>query len=243
MTAAQPTIIATSIQFRRTLGGPWDGEAGPVYQHAIKLARAGAHPRICVIATGVGDNPIYTSAFYSAFSRLDLLVSHLALFPCPSVENIREHLLAQDLIWVSGGSTANALAIWRLHGVDEVLRDCWQAGIVLMGTSAGSIIWHSGGTTDSFRMPLRALTDGLRFLPYSNSTHYNSEADRRPLTNQLVADGVIPDAFAADDGAGLIYYGTDLHEAVSERSAAKCYSITRIAEGKSLELELPTRLL
>lgn len=243
MTAAQPTIVATSVQFQRTLGSLWDGEAGPVYQYAIKQARASRFPRICLIPTPLGDNPVYTQAFYWAFSRLDMLVSHLALFPCPSVENIREHLLSQDVIWVSGGSTSNALALWRLHGVDEALREAWQAGVVLTGTSAGSIIWHSGGTTDSFRLPLQALTDGLRFLPYSNSTHYNSEADRRPLTNQLVADGVIPDAYAADDGAALVYHGTELHEAISERPAAKCYSVTRIADGKAVETELPTRFL
>lgn len=243
MTAAQPTILATSVQFVRTAGSVWDGDAGPVYRHAIKLARAGRHPRLCIIPTGLGDNPVYTTAFYGAFARLDLLVSHVALFPCPSIGNMREHLLSQDVIWVAGGSTANLLALWRLHGVDEILRDCWQAGVVLMGTSAGSVCWHSGGTTDSFRMPLQPLTDGLGFLPYSNSPHYNSEPERRPLTMQLVADGVIPDAFAADDGAALVYHGTDLHEAISENPSAKCYSITKLGEGKAVETELPTRFI
>jgi hypothetical protein len=106
MTAAQPTIIATSISFNRTAGSVWDGEAGAAYHLVITLARAGKHPRICVLATGLGDNPIYLAAFHSAFSELDLLVSHLALFPVPSVPDIREHLLGQDLIWVAGGSTA-----------------------------------------------------------------------------------------------------------------------------------------
>lgn len=243
MPAAQPTIIATSISFGRTDGSYWDGAAGPAYLYAAKLARAGRHPRLCIIATGMGDNPLYVMAFYGAFSRLDMLVSHLALFPCPSIGDMREHLLSQDVIWVAGGSTANMLALWRLHGLDEILRECWQAGVVLMGVSAGSICWHSGGTTDSFRMPLRPLTDGLRFLPYSNSTHYGTEPDRRPLTQRLVADGVIPDAFTSDDGAGLVYFGTDLHEAITDRQGAKCYSVTRVGEGSAVEKELPTRLL
>jgi peptidase E len=243
MTAAQPTIIATSISFRHTDGSVWDGEAGPAYLHAAKLARAGKHPRLCIIATAMGDNPTYVMAFYGAFSRLDMLVSHLALFPTPSIGNIRDHLLNQDIIWVAGGSTANLLVVWRLHGLDEILRECWQAGVVLMGMSAGSVCWHSGGTTDSFRLPLQPLTDGLRFLPYSNSPHYSTEPERRPLTNRLVADGVIPDAFATDDGAGLVYFGTDLHEAISDTPGAKCYSIVRTGEGKAIEAELPTRLL
>ncbi len=168
MTAAQPTIIATSISFQRSGGSVWDGLAGPAYQLAARLARAGAHPRLCIVATGLGDNPVYVAAMYGAFSRRDL-VSHLALFPMPSVPDIREHLLSQDIIWVAGGSTANMLAVWRLHGLDRILRDCWQQGVVLMGTSAGSICWHAGGTTDSFRLPLRPVTDALGFLPYQTA--------------------------------------------------------------------------
>jgi hypothetical protein len=243
MPAAQPTIVAASVQFRRTLGSVWDGEVGPVYRHAVTLARAGKHPRLCILGTGLGDNPVYLTAFYGAFGRLDMLVSHIALFPCPSVPDMREHLLSQDVIWVAGGSTANLLVLWRLHGLDVILRECWEAGIVLMGTSAGSVCWHSGGTTDSFRLPLQPITDGLRFLPYANSPHYNSEAGRRPLTNKLVADGVIPDAFAGDDGTGLIYHGTELFEAVSEIPTAKCYSITRVGSSGAVEKELPTRVL
>ncbi len=77
-------------------------------------------------------------------------VSHLALFPMPSVADMAGHLGSQDIIWVAGGSTANLLALWRLHGLDQILADCWAAGVVLMGVSAGSLCWHLGGTTDSF---------------------------------------------------------------------------------------------
>ncbi|HVB42157.1 MAG TPA: peptidase E [Streptosporangiaceae bacterium] len=243
MAAEQPTIVATSIQFGRTAGSVWDGDAGPAHRLAVKLARAGQHPRICIIATGLGDNPVYLTAFYGAFSRLDAIVSHLALFPVPSVPDIRAHLLRQDLIWVAGGSTSNMLAVWRLHGVDAVLRECWQAGVVLMGTSAGSICWHAAGTTDSFRMPLQPLTDGLGFLPYSNSPHYNSEPQRRPATRKFVAEGVLPDGYATDDGAGLVFLGTTLHEAICVHENARAYSITRTPDGQAVETPLPTRFL
>jgi peptidase E len=130
MAAARPTIIATSIGFQAAGGGTWDAMPGPAYRRAIKLARAGKYPRLCMLATGEGDNPLYLAARYSAFSRLDLRVSHLALFPMPNVADIREHLLGQDIIWVGGGSTANLLALWRLHGLDIILRECWGAGVV-----------------------------------------------------------------------------------------------------------------
>lgn len=243
MTAAQPTIIATSIGFQNSARGLGDGIAGPAYELAARLARAGEHPRLCVIATAMGDNPTYLTACYSAFSRLDMLVSHLSLFPMPSVPDIRRHLTRQDIIWVAGGSTANLLAVWRLHGLDTTLRECWEAGVVLMGVSAGSICWHAGGTTDSFGPTLRPVTDALGFLPYSNSPHYDAEPERRPLTQRLVAEGVLPDGFATDNGAGLVFYGLDLHEAITEVPGASAYSIYRGAGDRAVETAIPTRLL
>lgn len=243
MTAAQPTIVATSISFQPSGGSVWDGTPGPGYQHAVKLARGGEHPRLCLIATGLGDNPAYLSATYAAFGQLGLLVSHLALFPMPNVPDIREHLLRQDLIWVAGGSTANLLALWRLHGVGEALRECWQAGVVLTGVSAGSVCWHVGGTTDSFRLPLRPVTDGLGFLPYSNSPHFDAEPQRRPLAHELIGSGVLPGGYATDNGAGLVFHGTDLHEAIAEKPKARAYALTRQPDGSVREDELPTRLL
>ena len=132
---------------RRTSG------PGPAYSFAAKLARAGPHPRLCIIATAVGDDPTWLAAMHHAFSKLDMVVSHLNLFPMPNFDDIEGHLSRQDIIWVSGGSTANLLALWRLHGLDEVLRGAWQAGVVLMGVSAGSLCWHIGGTTDSYGLP------------------------------------------------------------------------------------------
>ena len=243
MTAAQPTIIATSIGFHGTDSNPDGFTAGPAYEHAARLARAGPRPRLCVIATAVGDAAAHLAAYYSAFGRLDMQVSHLALFPMPNVADLAGHLGSQDIIWVAGGSTANLLALWRLHGLDTILADCWAAGVVLMGVSAGSICWHAGGTTDSFGLELRPVTNGLGFLPYSNSPHYDSEDQRRPLTQRLIADGTLPDGYATDNGAGLVFYGTELHEAITQERGKLAYRVSREPDGTIAETPLPTRLL
>ena len=100
-------------------------------------------------------------------------------------------LLAESgLIWVSGGNTANMLAVWRVHGVDRVLREAWDAGVILCGGSAGSLCWFECGTTNSFDVnQLAPLHDGLGFLPGSHCPHYDGEAQRRPLYHRLVAEG------------------------------------------------------
>ena len=242
MPAPQPTILATSIGFNSDGGDEWSLRPGPAYSMAARIARAGPHPRLCMIGTAGGDNPMWASALHNAFAKLDMVVSHLDLFPMPSVDDIEGHLCRQDVIWVSGGSTANLLALWGLHGLDTILKDAWQAGVVLMGVSAGSLCWHVGGTTDSFGPALRPVTDALGWLPYSNSPHHDAEEQRRPLIHRLIADGTLPDGYATDNGAGLLYHGTDLHEAFSEKSGALAYQICRDGDA-ARETPLPTRIL
>ncbi len=149
----------------------------------------------------------------------------------PNIPDVRTHLLGQDVIWVGGGSVANLLAVWRAHGLDTIMREAWEAGVVLAGVSAGSLCWHTGGTTDSFGPDLRAVTNGLGLLPFSNTPHYDSEPGRRPLYQKLVADGTLPDGWATDDGVGLHFRGTELVEAVADRPDVYAWRVQRIPAG------------
>jgi peptidase E len=159
------------------------------------------------------------------------------------VPDPRAHLLSQDVIWVGGGSVANLLAVWHAHGLDEIFGEAWERGIVLAGVSAGSICWHVGGTTDSFGLDLRPVTNGLALLPYSNGVHYDSEKQRRPLFQQLIGDGALPDGYATDNGVGLHYVGTELREVLSETEGAKGYRVERTGPGEVRETVLEPRQL
>jgi peptidase E len=161
----------------------------------------------------------------------------------PNVVDATEHLLAQDVVWVFGGSVAGLLAMWRLLGYDEALRAAWRAGVVLTGVSAGSICWHVGGTTDSFGPDLRPVTNGLGFLPYANGVHYDSERQRRPLFQQLIADGTLPSGYATDDGVGLVYRDTDFVEAITEVDGKTAYRVERDTSGGATETTIDARLL
>ena len=167
---------------------------------------------------------------------------HLNLFPMPGVADMAGLLLAQDVVWVGGGSVANLLALWRLHGLDKIFPEIWQAGVVLSGVSAGSVCWHKGGTTDSFGPDLRPVHNGLGLLPYSNGVHYDSEGQRRPLLHQLVASGELPDGYATDDGVGLVYRGTELVEAVTEVRGQGAYSVRRDGD-RAVEERIEPRVL
>jgi peptidase E len=133
--------------------------------------------------------------------------------------------------------------LWRLHEVGPAMRAAWQAGVVLMGVSAGSVCWFAGGTTDSFGLPLRPVTDALGFLPYSNSPHHDAEEQRRPTIHRLIGEGALPDGYATDNGTGLIFEGTALVDCVTQVDGARTWQMTRRPDGTVNEVPLPTRLL
>jgi peptidase E len=242
MTAEAPTILATSGGLGPGTRNFW--EFGPLVQHAVDLAGvSGRPPRVCFLATAMGDNPAVLTWLYGAAMQRGLHATHLNVFPMPNVADATGHLLEADVIWVMGGSVAGLLAMWRLHGYDVALRTAWEAGVVLTGVSAGSICWHVGGTTDSFGPELRPVTNGLALLPYSNAVHYDSEDQRRPLFHALVQTGQLPMGYATDDGVGLLYRGTELVEAVTEEDGRAAYRVERGVDGAAVETRLDTRRL
>ncbi len=185
---------------------------------ALELSGAD-RPRVCLVMTASGDDHQYLSTMYSALSDVGCDVDHLALFPQPN-RPPDEVLGRADVIWVGGGSVANLLALWRLHGVDEAMTEAWHRGAVLAGVSAGSLCWHVGGPTDSFGAELQAVTNGLGLLPYGNGVHYDSEEQRRPLLHSLVGEEVLPLSYATDDRVGILYEGIEPIEVVVDVDVA-----------------------
>jgi peptidase E len=182
---------------------------------------------VLFVPTAVAEAPDLTLWGYSALGDR-AQVSHVSFFPWPPPD-LRKAALEQDVIFVSGGNTANALAIWRTHGFDQILHEAWEAGVVLTGWSAGMLCWFEAAVTDSFGPELQGMRDGLGFLPGSACPHYDGEAERRPVYTKLVAEG-FPPGLAADDCVALRFDGTELAEVVTARPGAGAYRVS--AEGE-----------
>ncbi|MCM2580416.1 peptidase E [Streptomyces meridianus] len=211
--------------------------------HAVELSGvAGRRPRVMYVGTAIGDAEHFTARMTEAARVAGFDLTPLHLFPMPNLDDVEGAVLDQDVVWVMGGSVANLLAVWRVHGLDALLRRAWEAGVVLSGVSAGSICWFQGGTTDSFGPELRPFTDALGFLPYGNGVHYDVDKGRRPLVQRLVADGTLPATHCTDDGVGLVYRGTELVEAVTEKAGKGAYAVTREGDSAAEERIEPRRL-
>jgi dipeptidase E len=194
-----------------------------------------SQPSVLYVGTASAEDPWLTLKTYDRF-RGKAELRHLEFFPWPP-EDLRALALAQDVIWVGGGNTANMLAVWRVHGFDRILREAWEQGVVLAGGSAGMICWFEAGVTDSFG-PQLAPIECLGFLPGSACPHWDDEGLRRPVYRGLIDGGELPAGYAADSGVGLHFAGTELVEVLSDREGATGY---RVEPG--LESPLPARML
>ena len=236
-----PRIIASSGGFVSTPGLWGVMRPGGIMLEALRLTGR-ERPRVLLILTASGDDHMYLSTMYSALSEASCDVDHLALFTQPNRQP-DEAIGRADVIWVGGGSVANLLALWQLHGLAAPLRDAWERGTILGGVSAGSICWHVGGPTDSFGAQLQVVTNGLALLPYGNGVHYDSEAQRRPLLQRVVGDGLLPTSYATDDHIGLLYEGTEPTAVIADTppdaaDGPAAYRIERV-DGEVVETRLP----
>ena len=176
-------------------------------------------PRILFLPTASGDPAAQIAGFHERFAGRACRPAHLSLFRLHGSERtLREVLLEQDIVYIGGGSMRNLLAIWRAHGLDELLAEAWERGTVLAGLSAGAMCWFDAGVTRSSGPPQTIA--GLGLLPGSLSVHADGEPERLPVFLEAVRRGEIPGGWAADDGVGLLFRGTAFAHAVSSRPGA-----------------------
>jgi dipeptidase E len=194
-----------------------------------------SNPSVCFLPTATGDAATYIAKFYATFVKLRCRPTHVSFFE--RTPNLREILLAQDLIFVGGGNTKSMLAVWREWQLPQILRKAWNSGTVLAGISAGAICWFDWGVTDSWAEHLAPMPC-LGWLPGACCPHYDGEVERRPAVHRLVSNGRLPETLALDDGAAAHFVGRKLKGAVSSRDQAGAYRVRRDRQGY-VEIPLP----
>jgi peptidase E len=236
MRARPPQIVAFG-------GGGFSMEWGNTLLDDHVLSLTGVErPRVCFLPTASGDADHYVVRFYRAFPASRCEPSHISLFRRETgVGDARAHLLAQDLVYVGGGSVISLLGTWRAHGLDEALREAWQAGVVMCGGSAGSLCWFADAVS-GFHAGAPRRVEGLGFLPWSNAVHYDEEPGRRGAFVEAIADGARP-GYGVGDAAALHFIGTELAEVIASRPGACASFVSAGQDGAVTDRALPVRYL
>ena len=222
-------------------GGFTMDERSPALDRYVLHLTGKPVPKICFLPTASGDERGQVVRFYERFGPWPCEPSALSLFHLGRDRiDPGRHLLAQDAIYAGGGSMRNMLAIWREHGLDQIMRTAWHAGIVLAGLSAGAMCWFDGGISVSGGRP--EAVPGLGLVSASLSVHRDGEPARRPAFRAAVAEGRLPAGYAVDDCAALVYRGEVMSGCVASRAGAGA-SAVRLGPDGVCETPLPVALL
>lgn len=198
-------------------------------------------PRICFLPTASGDTGQHIAQFHTAFADRACETRHLSLFRLGrDPEPLRDTLLSQDVIYVGGGSMRNMLAIWRAHGLDAILIEAWERGVVLAGLSAGAMCWFEHGISTSSGRP--EPVEGLGLLPGSLSVHRDGEPGRLPVFRDAIARGALPGGWAVDDGCALLFRERVVARVVASSPGRGAARIDLI-DGRLREAELESEWL
>jgi peptidase E len=244
------SAIYTGASMRRILaigGGGFlmEDAPSPIDRHIVSLTGK-ARPRVCFLATPSGDLPEHIEKFHATYDDFGCETSHLAFFRLRDsrsipVNDFRSRLLEQDVIYVGGGNTKSALAVWRDWQLDSVLRAAWESGRVLLaGMSAGAMCWFEAGLTDSFWEPAMRPLECLGLLPGGCAVHYGSSPKRRETLHAALHAETIPPSIAIDDFAAALYVDTAIASVFSWQAGSTAYR-THCHNGTPVEAALPAQ--
>ncbi len=198
-------------------------------------------PKICFIPTATGDLDSYIVNFYSVFTKLKCEPSHISFFK--RTIDLQAHIQKQDAIFVGGGNTKSMLAVWRDWGLDLILKDAYDRGVVMSGVSAGAICWFEGGLTDSWASDLKMM-ECMNFITGNCAPHYDEEPERRPATKKFLENKSIDFMYGIEGGAALHFVDEIPNSTIQFKKNKYAYKVTldgnKINESpyKALKLEI-----
>ena len=200
------------------------------------------YPRICYLPTASGDSAEMISWWNNLGAELKFepYVQKLFISTFDQPQGFDEILLNMDAIYVGGGNTVNMLAIWREHGIDQILKEAASSGILLGGGSAGGICWFEGGLTDS-RPKVLTPMKALGWVKGSFAPHYLSEPGRRTYFHQYILEGSLADGYGCDETVGLLFENDELMQAYGSTADAQAFYVHN-EDGKILETPIDVRM-
>ena len=180
-------------------------------------------PNICFIPTARGDDAAYKESYYTTFEKLSCNPTHLDFFK--RTPDLKKLINDQDIIFVGGGNTKSMLAVWKDWGLNKLLKDAYDSGVIMCGVSAGAICWFQRGVTDSWSDELRVM-DCLGFIKGVCCPHYDEEPERRPFVSQSLKEGNLDSSFSIEGGCALHFIDEQPFKSIIFEKGKNAYFVT-----------------
>ena len=141
-------------------------ETKEIDEEIVKLSNK-KNPKLLFIGTASSHSEEYFTVIKRIFENLGCIVSNLNLLVDNiNIKKVKEDILDTDIIYVGGGNTKFMLEKWKQYGIDKILLQAYQKGIVCSGLSAGSYCWFKYNYD---------LIEGIGLINAINCVHYDQK--------------------------------------------------------------------
>ena len=125
------------------------------------------NPKVLFIGTASSHSYEYYLIIKKVYENLGCVVSNLdLLYDNINMADVQKSILNTDIIYVGGGNTKFMLEKWRELGVDKLLVQAYNKGIICSGLSAGSYCWFKYNYD---------LIEGIGIINAINCVHYDQK--------------------------------------------------------------------
>lgn len=203
------------------------------YAHQEIIARTGKkHPKVLYIPTAKNDDESFIASFCDYYTRLGCgQVEVLRLLnERPSTADIKAKIFGADAIYVNGGNTHRALRTWERYGIDSLLKQAHQQGIVLSGHSAGASCWFAYICSDSFYKSKPFRLTGLGMINALVCPHYDTEPVRQAALKKIMKRTPQLVAITLDEYAAIEVVDNTYRIMAGDTGATACRAFWRSGE-------------
>lgn len=158
-----------------------------IYHEMFKLSESD-NPKLLLLPHAVPLNQQqsnYDRMYNILAKRFGCSMKMLKSDQLSNLQKTKEALSSSDIIYISEGNTAEMLHLWKMYDFDKLIKEQWENGKLMCGTSAGAVCWFNSFTTNNNGV-MESL-EGLDFINAYISVH-GQENNVLSFSKQAIAN-------------------------------------------------------
>ena len=191
------------------------------------------NPKLLFIGTASRENPYYYKAIKNIYENLNCKVDNLELINKETdIKEIEEKILSSDIIYIGGGNTKFMFEKWKELGIDKIIIEAYNKGILMAGFSAGCYAYFNFNYE---------MLEGLNIINSIVCVHYDEKSDEKK--NQFfenIKKTNLP-GIALDNGTAIKYNEDKTFEIIKSIENANAY-IIRFENNKFEKIKLEEKI-